>query len=210
MSQVTDYTLPGLGACLRLVNAQPVLSALNAAMPGWALAECPRQSVAPDICVWRQGEGFGQQAPALPGGMWLDTAVGAACSVIADVTGAYLQHHPDVIGLHCGAAEINGQLIIFPDAHKAGKSTLTSAFAAAGYRVFGDDVVALTPEGEGMSLGIAPRLRLPLPAAMDPAFHGFVAAHSGPSDERYGYLALDEKRLASHGVKCPIGAIRVV
>ncbi|CAN0541183.1 unnamed protein product [Ectocarpus sp. 12 AP-2014] len=210
MNAVSDYALPGLGPCLRLVDAQPLLPVLQAAMPGWALTECTPQPVEPGICVWQQEEGFWQQAPALPKGMWLETAVGAACSVIADLSGAFLRQHPDYIGLHCGSAEIDGQLVIFPESHRAGKSTLTSAFAAAGFRVFGDDVVALTPEGEGLSLGIAPRLRLPLPAVIDSEFQDFVSAHQGPSDDRYGYLALDETLLASHGVKRPIGAILLI
>ncbi|MCA8864731.1 serine kinase [Halomonas sp. SBBP1] len=210
MSSVTDYSLPGIGPCIRLVGAQPLLPVLQAAMPGWALTECPRQAVEPDICVWQQEGGYWQQASALPSGMWLETAVGAACSVIADVAGAFLRQHPHYIGLHCGSAEINGQLVIFPESHRAGKSTLTSAFAATGYRVFGDDVVALTPEGEGVSLGIAPRLRLPLPDAINAGFQDFVSAHQGPSDHRYGYLALDERLLANHGVKRPIGAIILI
>ncbi|TVP46644.1 MAG: PqqD family peptide modification chaperone [Halomonas sp.] len=210
INSITDYELPGLGPCVRLVNAQPVLPVLKAAMSGWPLAECPRQSSEPDICVWGKDGGFWQQAPALPKGMWLDTSVGAACSVIADVAGAFLRHHTDYVGLHCGSAEINGQLVIFPESHRAGKSTLTAAFAAAGYRVFGDDVVALTPKGEGVSLGIAPRLRLPLPRAIDEAFQDFVATHQGPSDSRYGYLKLDETLLANHGDKRPIGAIILI
>ncbi|HAA46337.1 MAG: hypothetical protein XD36_1441 [Halomonas sp. 54_146] len=209
-SLATDYALPGIGPCVRLVGAQPLLPVLQAAMPGWALTECPLQPTEPDICVWQQQGGFWQQAPALPKGIWLDSPVGIACSVIADVAGAFLRHHPDYIGLHCGSAEIDGQLVIFPESHRAGKSTLTSAFAAAGYRIFGDDVVALTPEGEGLSLGIAPRLRLPLPSAIDETFQDFVKAHQGPKDDRYGYLALDETLLANHGIKRPIGTILLI
>lgn len=52
---------------------------------------------------------------------------------------------------------------MFPESSKAGKSTLTVAFAAASYRVFGDDVLGLTAQGEGVAMGVAQRLRLPLP-----------------------------------------------
>lgn len=210
MNTITDYELPGLGPCIRLVDAQAMEPVLKAAMSGWPLTECPRQPVEPGICVRGKEDGFWQQAPALPKSMWLETSVGATCSVIADVAGAFLHNHVDYIGLHCGSAEINDQLVIFPESHRAGKSTLTAAFAAAGYRVFGDDVVALTPEGEGMSLGIAPRLRLPLPNAIDEAFQDFVNNHQGPSDSRYGYLKLNETLLANHGEKRSIGAIILI
>lgn len=210
-AEAVDYALTGLGPCIRLVNAQTLLPVLQAAMPGWPLTPCPLEPNKPDICVWQQEKGFWQRAPALPkDGMWLETPVSTACSVIADVSGAFLRKNPDVIGLHCGAAEIDGQLIIFPESHRAGKSTLTCAFAAAGYRIFGDDVVALTSQGRGVSLGIAPRLRLPLPKSLAPELHDFIGQHKGPSDERYGYVALDETLLASHGEQCPISAIVLI
>ena len=209
-AEAVDYALTGLGPCIRLVNAQPLLPVLQAAMPGWPLTPCPLQPNKPDICVWQQEEGFWQQAPALPKGMWLETPVSTACSVIADMSGAYLRQHPAYIGLHCGAAEIDGQLVIFPESHRAGKSTLTCAFAAAGYRVFGDDVVALTPQGKGVSLGVAPRLRLPLPTTIADELQDFIHRHRGPSDDRYGYVALDETLLARHGEQCPVGAIILI
>nr|WP_284041372.1 PqqD family protein [Halomonas olivaria] len=192
---------------MRLVDASHLLPVLRQAMPGWRFTHCEPQEKAPDVCVWQHPDGFWQEAPALPDGMLLDTPTGTACSVIADVAGAYLHQHRELIGLHCGSVEINGQLVIFPDTHRAGKSTLTAAFAAAGYRVYGDDVLAVNSDGEGVALGIAPRLRLPLPEQLSPVFHQFVADHLGPHDDRYGYLALNEHQLATHGTQCPVGGI---
>lgn len=51
---------------------------------------------------------------------------------------------------------------------------------------------------------------MPLPDAINAGFQDFVSAHQGPSDHRYGYLALDERLLANHGVKRPIGAIILI
>lgn len=205
-----DYALDNVGPCIRLIDAEQLLPVIHQAMPGWRLTPCEFQQNIPSICVWRHPNGYWQEAPALPEGMLLDTPAGTACSVIADLAGAYLRHHPEHIGLHCGAVEVNQQLFIFPNSHRAGKSTLTAAFAAVGYRVFGDDVLALTRCGEGISLGVAPRLRLPLPEALAPEFHQFVADHLGPHDDRYGYLALNEQQLAPHGVRCPLGAVLLI
>ncbi|MCD6438578.1 MAG: PqqD family peptide modification chaperone [Halomonas sp.] len=209
-SIAVDYALENVGPCIRLIDAEDLLPVIHQAMPGWRLTPCEAQQHAPSICVWRHPNGYWQEAPALPGGMLLDTPAGTACSVIADLAGAYLRHHPEHIGLHCGAVEVNQQLVIFPDSHRAGKSTLTAAFAAAGYRVFGDDVLALTSCGEGIALGVAPRLRLPLPETLAPEFHKFVANHLGLHDDRYGYLALGEQQLASHGMRCPLGAVLLI
>ncbi|MGO2009094.1 PqqD family protein [Vreelandella alkaliphila] len=209
-SIAVDYALENVGPCIRLIDAEQLLPVIHQAMPGWRLTPCGLQQHAPSICVWRHPNGYWQEAPALPEGMLLDTPAGTACSVIADLAGAYLRHHPEHIGLHCGAVEVNQQLFIFPNSHRAGKSTLTAAFAAAGYRVFGDDVLALTRCGEGVALGVTPRLRLPLPETLAPEFHQFVANHLGPHDDRYGYLALDEQQLASHGMRCPLGAVLLI
>ena len=49
--------------------------------------------------------------------------------------------------------------------NRAGKSTLTVRLMAEGLVSHGDDMLGLEPEGTMIALGIAPRLRLPLPAA---------------------------------------------
>ncbi|XQU07422.1 hypothetical protein P4544_12225 [Halomonas sp. LY9] len=143
-----DYALESVGPCLRLVNAKALLPVLKAAMSGWPITPCTALHEPPDVCVWRHPQGYWQEAPALPEGVLLNTAVGTACSVIADAAGAYFYRHPELVGLHCGSVEMGGKLVIFPDAHRAGKSTLTAAFAAAGQRVFGDDVLALNRQGK--------------------------------------------------------------
>ena len=58
-----------------------------------------------------------------------------------------------------------------------------------------------------MALGIAPRLRLPLPAAASSAFHAFVEVHRGLSDHESLYLALPPALLAPYGTTAPIGAV---
>ncbi|WP_445011985.1 PqqD family protein [Vreelandella stevensii] len=205
-----DYHLTSIGPCLRLVEAEELLPVLQQAMPGWPIERCSALPEAPEICVWQHPDGYWQEAPALPQGALLDTDVGTACSVVADLAGAFLHRHPELVGLHCGSVELNGQLVIFPDAHRAGKSTLTAAFSAAGCRVFGDDVLALNLEGEGIALGVAPRLRLPVPEALSVDFQHFVACHLGPFDDRYGYLNLSSSQLAAHGDRSPLGAVLLI
>lgn len=204
-----DLSLPGLGRALRLVDCPEVGDALRAAMPGWRLSAAPVEGDAPAIRLRRArtGQGFRQYSPEFERGLSLPTVASAACSLVADLVGSFCERHVEMVGLHCGSVEIDGRLLIYPASHKAGKSTLTAAFAAAGYRVFGDDVLALTPEGEGMGLGIAPRLRLPLPASLDPRLRAFAERHAGPEDERYRYLALPRSSLAPHGERRPLGAL---
>ena len=202
-----DLCLPGLGRVLRLAGCPEMLGALQAAMPGWPAEVIEAEGAVPPIRLRREGRGYRQHSPALPEGLYLSTPAEAACSLIADLVGEYFDRHPDHIGLHGGSVEVDGRLVIFPASHRAGKSTLTAAFAAAGFRVFGDDVLALTPEGEGMALGIAPRLRLPLPESFAPGFLDYAERHAGPADRRYRYVVPPRGRLASHGEVRPLGAV---
>lgn len=90
--------------------------------------------------------------------------------------------------------------------HRAGKSTLIARLTAEpGFTVFCDDVLPITPDGKGISLGIAPRLRLPLPTSAAPAFAAHVQRWITAQDRRYAYLA--PPGLASHGQAAPLGAI---
>lgn len=135
------------------------------------------------------------------------TPVAAACDVMVSLAGALVTENPHRLCLHGAAALFAGRLLVFPGHSHAGKSTLTARLAADGHTIFGDDIVPLDERGDGVALGVAPRLRLPLPASATPAFRDFVMRHAGASDGRYHYLALPEGRLARKGTTAPIGAI---
>lgn len=129
----------------------------------------------------------------------------AVCSLIADLSQDWTEGAPDMIGLHAGAVEINGVLVILTGPARAGKSTFTSRLALEpGARFFCDDVLPVDSAGRGCALGIAPRLRLPVPQGSD-ALTGLLAQHKLLSDDRYAYV--DPPRRASHGTKAVIGAV---
>lgn len=202
-----DLCFARLGRVLRITDCPEVVVALRQALPGWSFEVFGAEGEPPAIELWREEGGYRQCSPELPQGLQLNTPVEAACSLIADLIAEYTEHHPELIGLHCASVEIDGRLVIFPASHRAGKSTLTAAFAAAGYKVFGDDVLALTAVGQGQGLGIAPRLRLPLPAGLATEFVNFVQQHAGPADTRYSYLVPPAGGLAHHGETRPLGAV---
>jgi hypothetical protein len=146
--------------------------------------------------------------------LWLEetaydtTAVGAACCLSIDLVRAFVDEDPSLLCLHCAAIEIAGKLIVFPNSVRAGKSTLVARLASLGLRVFADDALPIGgPREYGMALGIAPRLRWPLPRETSEDFCAFVAKSGGPRDRRYRYLALAPELLAPHGLRAPIGAI---
>ena len=137
----------------------------------------------------------------------------AVCAVIADLSQAATESQENAleIGLHCGAVALMGRLVVLTGMHRAGKSTLVARMTAEpDVRVFCDDVLALSPSGkgggpQGRALGIAPRLRLPLPDSATEAFRNHVSLNLGPADDRYGYVL--PETLAPHGSMAPLCAI---
>lgn len=132
-------------------------------MPGWPITVTAAQGKTPQRYIYQDTEGLWQGAYDIDREYHLPSPASAACSLVGDLISQRLAGEPELLGLHCGSVEVNGRLVLFPESSKAGKSTLTVAFAAAGYRIFGDDVLGLTAHGEGVAMGVAPRLRLPLP-----------------------------------------------
>lgn len=126
-------------------------------------------------------------------------AATAVCAVLADLSQAFCAAGEDLVfGLHCGAVSIGRTGLILAGERRAGKSTLVARLSAEpGIEVLCDDVLPVDDKGMAVGLGLAPRLRLPLPDTASPAFRAHVARWLGPSDDRYGYLT--PPSLAPHG-----------
>jgi hypothetical protein len=86
--------------------------------------------------------------------------------------------------------------VIFPNIRRAEESALVAALAHAGHRVFSDDVLPIGFPGgrcaRVQSLGVAPRLRLPLPDRLPRDFGDWTERVAGPQNRHYRYLALPD------------------
>ena len=181
-----------------------MLSALRAAAPGWLFAE----STGDDEPVAAIRGQNGIYEIDIPGQNPIAaTAVSAACSAMVDFANAYIDDNPIRFCFHCGAALFAGRLVMFPSRSHAGKSTLIGRLAASGHVIFCDDILPVSEDGRAIALGIAPRLRLPLPPAASPQLRQFVSRHTGASDSRYLYLNLPDGGLAPHNSTAPLGAL---
>ncbi|MDX5411683.1 MAG: hypothetical protein LPK02_01380, partial [Rhodobacterales bacterium] len=207
---------PGLHGAVVLEDAGEVLSALNALMTGWVpdVVITPPGRTGPEL-VAPVSKIRGDNARYDLHSPWLDKplkglmAASAACGVVADISQAFCNQHRGCLGLHCGAVQINGHLVVLTGPRRAGKSTLISRLTAeADMTVFCDDVLPVLADGLAFGLGLAPRLRLPLPASASDAFRAHVAAHMGPADRRYGYLC--GPNVAPHGTRAPVSAFIVL
>ena len=123
--------------------------------------------------------------------------VNAICDMVAALPYALADSDRTLICLHAAGVRMGKKLVVFPNIRRAGKSTLSCALAHAGYGVFSDDVLP-TSFGEGgqaigHAMGIAPRLRVPLPDSASEDFKNWVATNSGPANKQYKYLDLPDQ-----------------
>lgn len=133
----------------------------------------------------------------------------ALCALMADLLEAHIGESQNPIALHAGAVAMGNRLIAITGPRRAGKSTLIARLCAEpDLQIFCDDVLPISPLGEGIALGVAPRLRLPLPAKASKHFTQFANQHVGPNDSRYGYLCTGN--LAGNGTQLPLDAIVVL
>ena len=138
-----------------------------------------------------------------------DTSAEMLCDLGIDLAEAVVRHHSAMQCLHCSAVALRSEgrerLVVFPNINRAGKSLLAASFLRHKARLFADDLLAVTEEGEGMAFGLPPRLRLPLPPTAS-LLSAELEVVSGHGDGRYHFLYAGEA-VAAFGEKHPIGAI---
>jgi hypothetical protein len=210
-----DIVLQGLKAPLRLLGAGAVEQLLPGIATGWPFHLRPADPAArpfftitaqPGAALFRC-ENHVEPAPARQ----LD-ALNAACDAMAGLAQAFAAEDAHLLCLHAAGVEMAGRLVVFPNVRRAGKSTLAAAMAHAGHRVFSDDVLPLTfpPDGlpNGLAMGIAPRLRLPVTETASADFRAWVSATPGPQNRQYKYLMLADQPAA--GERLPLGAFVIL
>ena len=120
-----------------------------------------------------------------------DTSAEMLCDLGIDLAEAVVRHHSAMQCLHCSAVALRSEgqvrLVVFPNINRAGKSLLAASFFRHGARLFADDLLAVTEEGEGMAFGLPSRLRLPLPATAS-HLSADLESMPGHGDGRYHFL----------------------
>jgi hypothetical protein len=190
------------------VAAPPAVSAL---MPlflhGWS-AVPDASGTKPAIRCRPLSEAFEIAAPALPGGHHRAATAFEAADVIASALAALAIGRPGVILPHAGAVESPAGLVLLLADTTGGKSTLALTLAAAGWRLFSDDRLALRRDGRsatGIALGLAPKLRLPLPPSAE-GLSRFLRGRVLQSWPTLAYLGLGPEEQAAPGTEAPVAA----
>ena len=202
----------GLSGPVVLQDAPEVIEGLRQVLRGWPVTQGSMGRIDSQRAVsrvLRQGRTFKISSP------WLDEplsglpAASAVCGVVADLAQSFYRAQPEALALHCGAFLINGRLVAMTGHARAGKSTFMARLTAEpDLSILCDDVLPLLADNQAMGLGIAPRLRFPLPASASEAFHSHVARHCMVRDDRYGYVSAPS--VAPFGTRAPLSVLVVL
>lgn len=205
--------LGAFGWTIAFTDCPEVVEGLEAILTGWRLRRLPSAAAQrADAQLSRMRAGFAWRSSRMPKpALWDEHPPVSAMQVVCDVHDVlfdwFLKANPRHLCLHGAAVRIGAGLVCFPSVQKTGKSTLCVALAARGHAVHGDDVLAIEPEeGRGVALGIAPRLRKPLPQGVGAHWLRFVNERAGPADRRWVYVELRDGEIAPLGDALPIAA----
>ena len=200
-------------------NAETLLAQLTVFLGGWPVRRTGEGAGArPDIDVIERPDGGVTVRVAGPGGNETDCAdtFEAANALAGGLIARFVAQSPNRICLHAGAARVGGGLVILLGESLAGKSSVALQLAAAGYRLFGDDRLALEAPAaagagaRGVCLGLMPKLRLPLPADCGARFAEFVDGYTELRDDEVAYLKLWDGEAAGFGEAAPVAALVVL
>lgn len=197
----------GLSRPVQFVNCDELYRCLPLVLINWKTVEVP-DSAQPPILTLRQCAGtYSVEAPWLAKPLQSKERVAALCGFVAELVRAVINDNLGMLCLHGAAAEFGGRLVVFPNRYRAGKSLLSVCLMAAGVRLFCDDVLPVGGENDrGIALGIAPRLRLPLPDDLAAETREFISGRRALASDRYLYLRSRHGELARRGSSAPIGA----
>jgi hypothetical protein len=151
-----------------------------------------------------------------PGGneALFDDAFAAADGLAGALIARLVTRRPDMICFHAGSALVGAGLVVLLGDSLAGKSSVALQLAAAGYRLFGDDRLAVRlEEGRppaGACLGLTPKVRLPLPPDCGDRFAEYVESFTEMRDDNAAYLKLWEGEAAAFGEDAPLASFVIL
>lgn len=209
-----DLWFDGISRPVRLEGrATDLIEPMRQIISTWPFREqaIPTSDQEPVIKIWSYQGDYSRASPWLNETKSYPDPVNAVCDFIVDLVHAYNAEHPEFLCLHCAAAIVNDQLVVFPSGYNQGKSTFMTMLASQQTRILCDDVMPLGLKTyQGQALGIQPRLRNPLPQELGEQFDDFVSHHVGPSSSRFQYLNLGKDTLANFGETHPVGGVVIL
>lgn len=170
----TTFAIPTGGVALQA--PREITEQVGMLAPDWppATPAGARQVV---LNVHRDADGWRIDGPdyAVPDQVYRE-GYELANGLVGAMSACYLAADPTLMCLHAAAVAGPNGLIVLLGQNFAGKSTLASALAALGMPLFCDDRLLVRWDGVAMAqaLGVATKLRLPLPESASAELRTFV------------------------------------
>lgn len=211
MTQTTYLHFEGLEHPVALKDVAPLEPMIAAVLGGWPHTAAAESHGHPFVTIKpAEGNRWALELAEAPSSPRKWNAVNVVCDLVAEMAWERIRSDPALLCLHAAAVDFGGRLVIFPNARRAGKSTLAAVLARLGHRVYTDDFLPVRMDAQdrtiqGIANGVAPRIRLPLPETFSETFHAWVGCDAGPSNNQYKYLS--DAPIAPGGETMPIGAM---
>ena len=213
MPTTVDYfRFAGLRHPVAFTDSDVLYPYMETVLRDWGIAQYkPGGDTPPVITVRSTDAGFERRSKWLSKPAIFKDPVDAVCDLVVDLIHAHVADNQGLLCLHCAAVEFNQGLVVFPNTYRAGKSILSLRLVASGARLFTDDVLPISNQGDfGLALGILPRLRLPLPQAITADFRDFIINRAGPQNSRYLYVKLGLSEQAVLGTAAPVRGVTIL
>ena len=167
LATIDQFWFSGLRHPVDFTDSDTLYPYMDTILRDWGIEKyVPSEDTPPVITVRKTDAGYERRSNWLSKPAIFSNAVDVVCDLIVDLIHAYVADNQGLLCLHCAAVEINGELVIFPNTYRAGKSTLSLKLVSSGARLFTDDVLPISNQGDlGLALGILPRLRGGAPEA---------------------------------------------
>ena len=198
---------------IRLNNCPELASVIKRVCPGWPfeIANYNPFNSDPFLSVNHTPKGYQLSSVFMTQPKVYKNAVDAVCAMIVELAWATLRDNPEWLCLHCAAVEFAGRLVIFPNARRAGKSTISTLLGLRGHKVFTDDFLALdvSARGEihGLSSGISTRMRMPWPDCFSNTLMRELNDSNRDFNKQYSYHSRQNTMPVPRGTRSAIGAV---
>jgi hypothetical protein len=197
---------------LRVAGAAALADHVRLLLPRWPIDIVPGRKGA-DIAVERRGTAFCMGTDR----EMLETAQDAAFSLVNRVITAALAKNRARLTVHAAGvlvpqANPDSAVLLAGPTH-AGKSTLSLLLASGGACMLGDDVILVEAEDgddgrpTAASLGLAPKVRLPLPPRIAEAAAGYVEDAGAARIADVAYIHPRDGELAPFGRRFPVASL---
>lgn len=178
---------------VELNGCEHLVALFRTIMPGWSFLrlEDHEAEISSFLTVRSQGSRYLVDSVYADKSRLIADPVDVVCAIVADLAWATVDANARWLCLHCAAFEIKGGLVLFPNIHRSGKSTLATVLGLKNVPIFTDDFLAIEVNQQrivcGLSSGVAPRMRQPWPPDLSSEMMRNLSSSLIASSRAYSY-----------------------